>query len=110
MRIKLTPEQRRMFETVLWLTDPIGEKGSGRTHLLALAYIQHSIKYKTWVPIMNHGLEHPQANKELLDRIRGIVGNMKDYNVKINNHSRQPRILIESIPKEPYTDNFYKKE
>ena len=55
MQIKLTPDQATKFESILWLTDPLGRRGTGRTELLALAYVQHSISYQTWVNIVNHG-------------------------------------------------------
>jgi len=96
MTIQLTEDQAKKFETIKWLTDPLGGRGSGRTELLALAYVQHSISYRCWVTIVNHGFYHQINDKELTDRVLGIVHNMGGYTVKIK---RQPlSILVEPIP------------
>lgn len=105
MTIQLTEDQAKKFETIKWLTDPLGSRGSGRTQLLAMAYINHSLNYKTWVSIINHGNNHPMADKELIDRIVGIVHKMGEYTVKIKRQSSS--ILVEPIIKEydePYFD------
>ncbi len=96
MAIQLTGDQINKLETILWLTDPLGGRGSGRTELLALAYVQHSISYRTWVNVVNHGFYHPMNDKELLDRILAVVHQMGGYTVKIR---RQPAsILVKPIP------------
>lgn len=94
----LTPDQLEKFETIKWLTDPLGARGSGRTQLLAMAYIQHSISYRCWVTVVNHGMgHHPMAITELLDRIKYLIP--EKYNLKIKSlNSRMPSILVEPIP------------
>ncbi len=105
MGIQLTEDQSKKLETILWLTDPLGGRGSGRTQVLAIAYIQHSIKYKTWIYIVNHGMAHPMADKELSDRILGIVGGMVGYSVKIRRQGGTPAILVEPSEREPFGGN-----
>ena len=99
MEIKLTEDQSKKLEAILWLTDPFGGRGTGRTQVLALAYVQHSISYRTWVPIVNHGFRYPMNDKELCDRILQVVHAMGGYTVKIRGRQgTQPNILVEPIP------------
>jgi hypothetical protein len=102
MKMQLTEEQARRYEAILWLTDPLGSRGTGRTQLLAMAYIQHSITGRCWVSIVNHGLRHPMANRELINRIVYLVGGT-GFTVKIKGMDRsKPSILVEPIIKIDY--------
>lgn len=98
IQMKLTPDQDEKFETIKWLTDPFAYRGQGRTQVLALAYIHHALKYKIWITVTNHGNSYPMADKELIDRIVGIVHGMEKYTVKIRRSP--PAILVEPILKQ----------
>lgn len=109
MAIQLTEDQVKKLEAILWLTDPLGGRGSGRTQILAMAYVQHSINYRCWVHVVNHGLKHPMADKELLERILAIVNGMGGYTVRIRNNNSS--ILVEPLPgtyekAEPFTSTY----
>jgi hypothetical protein len=49
----IAPEQLRYWEGVQWLTYE-GMRGSGRTHLLALAFIKEAIKSPVPVRVWDH--------------------------------------------------------
>lgn len=111
MQIELTPDQTKKFETVLWLTDPLGGRATGRTQLLALAYVQHSLSYRTWVHLVNHGFSHPMNDKELIDRVLAVVHNMGGHTVKIRGRQdRTPSILVEPIPPKMEETKYYRGE
>lgn len=101
MQIELTPDQAEKFKAIKWLTDPLGDKGTGRTQLLALAYIQHAMSYQCWIHVVNHdniNPGHPSAVRELMDRIISISSGIVGYSLKIRHHDR--RILMEKKPPE----------
>jgi hypothetical protein len=50
----LSGYQKRHFETVVWLTNPMGPRGVGRTQLMALSFIQHSLYCGDWVRVYDH--------------------------------------------------------
>jgi len=78
--MELTPGQLKKFDAILWLTDPVRHKRTGRTYLLAVAYITHSKKYDMWVDISNHGHMNVESSKELINTIQAIVSQLPGKN------------------------------
>ena len=100
---ELTPDQSEKFEAIKWLTDPMGHRGQGRTELLALAYVQHAINYRTCVDVTNHGMDNEQNRKELLERCASVVHRIGGYTMKISGRQgRTPKIIVEPIPDQEY--------
>lgn len=98
IKIKLPSEQAKKFETIQWLTDPMGPRGSGRTHLLALAFITHSLKYGISIPIYDHDF-HPYSKKGMILIIEKIVSGMEGFTVAFKGmHNQLTKILV--TPKE----------
>lgn len=96
--IMLSKDQAEKFKTIQWLTNPLGSRGSGRTYLLALSFIVHSLNYRTWVTIYDHGT-HPYAKKDLIKQIELIIFEMGKLTVTFKGlHHGRTEILI--TPKE----------
>jgi len=66
-------QQVSYYEAILWLTNP-GNIRSGRTTLLALAFIQHAIHSHEWIPIFDH---NEYGKKEILNRIKELLKVLK---------------------------------
>jgi len=84
----LTESQAVHYESIRWLLDPMGPRAVGKTHLMALAFIQHSLYYGTWVRIYDHGY-HINSTQEMLERITCIVGRMKGIRLTFRNPTRE---------------------
>jgi len=109
IKILLPKSQQAKFETVKWLTDPMGPRGSGRTYLLALSFIMHSLNYRTWIHVYNHD-SHISSGKELLEQIITIVNGIKGVRLLIKGeHSNKIEILVEPIPEKVYTNIKYEE-
>jgi len=106
-KIELPKGQKTKLETILWLTNPMGPRGSGRTYLLALSFIMHSLNYRTWVTIYNHDTHH-NSKQELLSQIERIVYSITGATLKIKNmHRNKPEILVEPAKNHIYNDSIY---
>jgi len=101
----LTEYQREHYETISWLTDPMGPRAMGKTHLMAISFIQHSLFFGTWVTIYNHN-NSPDAIREMVDRIQKIVSEMDDLRLSVRGMGpsrsmhNKPSILVARIPSE----------
>ena len=110
MTIQLTPDQQDKFTAIKWLLDPLGNIGSGRTQLLAMTYLQHAMKTPIWIPVTNHGLYHPMAEKELFDRIKVIAGDIPDFDLSIRHHDRSIMMKPKEIMSEFYLGRWKNAE
>jgi hypothetical protein len=79
--IKLTEDQQRKYEAVRWLVND-GPRGSGRTYLLALAFVEKAITCGNPIRIWNHE-SNPNSFRYIIDMIVGIVHNLKMYELKV---------------------------
>lgn len=108
IKITLSKDQQKKFEVIQWLTDPMGPRGSGRSYLLALSFVMHSLKYRTWVTIFDHD-NRLLSKRDLLHQIESIVYGIKGVRLKIKgepiNHPRT-EIMIEPIENYVYRDNI----
>ena len=74
--LELTKTQAKHLDTLMWLNDPIGHRGTGRTKVIAVSYILLAIKYIGMpIKIQDH-TPHPQYHKMLLGIISGILNNL----------------------------------
>ena len=96
--LNLSTEQAQHYKAVSWLLNPVGPRGSGRTHLMALAFIEHSLKHNMAVDIFDHSREvnNPIVRGEMIQEIRRIIenteGRLKLYFSDI--HSRRIKIRV----------------
>lgn len=84
----LSKEQKDYYKAISWLTNPMGPRGSGRSYLMALAFIEHSLSFKIWVKINNHE-NNTYSTPEMLRLIINIVGKTKKLSLKI----REPDLI-----------------
>ncbi|MCP4374047.1 MAG: hypothetical protein GY797_38970 [Deltaproteobacteria bacterium] len=97
----MTESQAEHFHTIRWLIDPMGPRAIGKTHLMAVAFIQHSLYYGVWVNVFNHSA-NPVETKEMLERIQMIVGNIKELRLSIKSPmSGTPKIKVARIQEDP---------
>jgi len=82
--INLCKNQFKYYEAVKWLTNPMGQRGSGRTYLMAIAFIEHSLNFNMSVPIYNHD-NNFVTQQEMLKRISDIIVDQKGLYLKIEN-------------------------
>lgn len=94
LSINLSKKQSEYYAAIKWLTNPMGPRGSGRTHLMAVTFIEHSLYFKMAIPIYNHG-DNAYTKQEMLKRISDIVGDQKDLCLEIKNiNSSTPTIHV----------------
>ena len=94
--LTMSEQQLKYYDAILWLTNPMGPRGSGRTYLLALSFITHSLKYKTWISIYDHE-SHTYAKQDLIRQITTIVNNIKSLKYQIRNDQYTTEILVKPI-------------
>lgn len=104
MKLILTKDQLEKFEVIKWLTDPFGHRGSGRTQVLAYAYIDHAIKYGAWIEIKNH---NSHLTNELKNRISEIMGDREGFCFSIKRQGNSISIRIKQSELPPYKNNPY---
>jgi hypothetical protein len=71
----LRPSQARHLASTIWLTDPRGNRGSGRTLLTAIAQIRHAIVSPgSKIPLLDH---HASSNPaHIATAVSGILNGM----------------------------------
>jgi len=106
--IELTPDQAQKYEAIKWLLNIFGPRGSGRTHLMAMAFIEHSLNFDTDIEIFNHD-QGFRGTREIMHRIQNIVSSHDGLVLSIKNpQGNRPiiRVKREEItlwnPKNPY--------
>jgi len=84
----LDPSQYEKYETVKWLIG--GPRASGRTYLLALAFVHKSINTDLPVTVFDHSQNcgHTYYIKHIFRQVCDIVYHIKDYDVVINENMR----------------------
>jgi len=109
LKISLTKEQAKHFESIQWLTNPMGPRGSGRTYLLALSFIVHSLNFRTWVIIYDH--EYPNTKRDLVHQIERIVFGIKNIKVSFRGiHNIYTEILVTPIENNVYAGVKYEQD
>jgi hypothetical protein len=104
MKIELSKEQAKHYESIKWLISE-GQRGSGRTYLMALAFVEKSIYEGGWVRIFDH-TPYEIAQKQLLMQIDNIVSKMDGYNLQIRGlNNRYPEIWVFKMEEEENTQN-----
>ena len=92
--------QKEYYESIRWLLNPKGARGSGRSHLMALAFIEHSLYYGIWIKIFDH-TTHPLLVKEMLKTMSKIVGPINTLRLSIKGMQRNNiEIKVERVPDE----------
>ena len=76
----LTESQLEHYQTIRWLLDPMGPRAVGKTELMAMAFIQHSLYYGIWVRVYDH-TSHPRGPEEVVERMHKIVSGMKGIRI-----------------------------
>ncbi len=87
---KLTESQMNHYAAVSWLTNPFGPRGSGRTHLMALSFIEHSLQNRgVWIKVFDHF--SGSYGEEMINKVQDIINNCpaleletKRYHIKVN--------------------------
>lgn len=88
----LPEQQAKHYETVKWLVND-GPRGSGRTFLLALAFVEKAITCGHPVNIWDHThYNDPRMLSYLLDIIVGIVDKLENYKLIVRQQSRTIQI------------------
>ena len=106
MTFNITKDQEENYKTVKWRLDPMGPRASERTQLMAMAFIEHSLYYGTWVNVFNHDT-HPQCKEELIYRVQSLVSSNPKLNIKLKGlqNSRYAEILVSLKEREPFGEN-----
>ena len=106
MAVYLTPEQIKRFEVIQWLLHPRGNRATGRTHLMALAFISHAINTGEWIEIFNHDT-HLQSNREILRRTVELSNEFPEYHLEFRGRmdDSKPRIKM-SLKKDAQLSNI----
>ena len=84
----LSSYQMEHYETVFWLLNPQGPRAVGKTHLMALAFIEHSLYHGMWVDIFNHNVQAPYSISEIMVRVQEIVESIPGLILLIRKHPR----------------------
>jgi hypothetical protein len=98
----LSDLQKTRFEGISWMLS--GSRASGRTFVLALAFIKKSLVERSRVMVFDHEY-HPNGKRIILDQIVKIVDRIKPLKLKIYGQSMgSNRAYIEvSLKNEKYT-------
>lgn len=80
----MSKEQAEHYESISWLLNPHGPKGSGKTYLMAVAFIEQSLYTGDTIRVFNHG-NTPFAIREMINRISEIMSNVKGLSLTVNN-------------------------
>jgi len=99
----LTVGQSNHYPAISWLLNPLGPRGTGRTRLMALAFIEHSLNHSIWISIYDHT---PNNSIDLLQQIKIIINNCPSLELKIKGKFTK-EILVSKKISEPfigYTD------
>lgn len=91
--MNLSNEQKEHYESISWLMNPMGPRGSGRSHLLALSFIEHSLFYRIWIRLSNHG-DHPYADKEILALVKKIMSSLKGLHLQVKRKGNITEIKV----------------
>lgn len=109
----LSTEQVDHFKTISWLLNPMGPRGAGRTHLMALVFIEHSLKYGIWIIPFNHNHpHHPYRENEIMEKIKKIINEIPSLHLRIKrNRNIGIEIMITNKRKESWygVKNFIEK-
>ena len=84
----LSQGQLQHYSTISWLLNPMGNRCTGRTHLMALAFIEHSLKHKIWVKIFDHSFD----KKEMVKMINKILKDIPSLRYKITTFSGELKV------------------
>ena len=96
--LHLTKEQHSRFSTIKWLVND-GPRGSGRTFLLALAFIEKAIDCGYPIYIWDH-YHNRESKRFLLDQISKIMQSIDGYKLEVirPHDMRNVQIHIHAIP------------
>ncbi len=71
--IKLTKKQTKHKGAFRWLLNPIGNRGDGRSFLMALTFVETATEYpNVEIKIFDH-FPHRHADRVLLDTVQEII-------------------------------------
>ncbi len=102
----LSDDQKKYYESLLWLINPMGPRGAGRTELMALAFIQHSLLFRIWVRVFDHS-PHPYSTQEMVQRIRKIVNKIEGLKLDVDLEKGMLQIKVSHINPNLYKRNPY---
>lgn len=85
--IQLTKDQEQKYPTIEWLLDPFSNYGSGRTQLMAIAFINLAINYPNReIHIFDHSDLHNHYTF-ILSRVKQLISEREDKDKFYIKHS-----------------------